>query len=70
MLRVRNRHPVVAKMAHNDGTRVMQYRSDDQKIMKTTNMQMPMDFLEIPEKRLGRMLVFQVKYMGQVSAAW
>ena len=46
--------PVVAKMAHNDGTRVMQYQSDDQKIMKTTNMQMPMDFLEIPEPTLPR----------------
>ena len=29
---------VVAKMAHTDGTRVMQYQSDDQNIMKTTNM--------------------------------
>ena len=43
--------PVVAKMAHKDGTRVMQYKSDDQ---KTTNMQMPMDFLEIPEPTLPR----------------
>ena len=34
--------PVVAKMAHTDGTRVMQYHSDAQKSMKTTNMQMPM----------------------------
>ena len=46
--------PVVAKMAHTDGTRVMQYQSDDQNIMKTTNMQMPMDFLEIPEPTLPR----------------
>ena len=45
---------VVAKMAHNDGTRVMPYQSDDQKIMKMTNMQMPMDFLEIPEPTLPR----------------
>ena len=46
--------PVVAKMAHTDGTRVMQYQSDDKKIMKTTNMQMPMDFLEIPEPTVPR----------------
>ena len=39
-------------MAHTDGTRVMQYQSNDQNIMKTTNMQMPMDFLEIPEQTL------------------
>ena len=46
--------PVVAKMAHTDGTRVMQYQSDDQNSMKTTNMQMPMDYLEIPEPALPR----------------
>ena len=45
--------PVVAKMAHTDGTRVMQYQSDDQNSMKTTNMQMPMDYLEIPELARG-----------------
>ena len=43
---------VVAKMAHTDGTRVMQYQSDNQKSMKTTNMQMPMNYLEIPEPTL------------------
>ena len=43
--------PVVAKMAHTDGTRVMQYQSDDQNSLKTTNMQMPMDYLEIPNRR-------------------
>ena len=46
--------PVVAKMAHIDGTRVMQYKSDDQNSMKTTNMQMAMDYLEIPEPTLLR----------------
>ena len=46
--------PVVAKMAHTDGTRVMQYQSDDQNSLKTTNMQLPMDYLEIPEPALPR----------------
>ena len=46
--------PVVAKMAHTDGTRVMQYQSDDQNSIKTTNMQMAMDYLEIPEPALPR----------------
>ena len=46
--------PVVAKEAHTDGTRVVQYQSDDQNSMKTTIMQMPMDFLEIPEPSLPR----------------
>ena len=46
--------PVVAKMAHTDGTRVMQYQSVAQKSMKMTNMQMPMDYLEIPEPTLPR----------------
>ena len=41
--------PVVAVMAHTDGTRVMQYQPDDQNSIKTTNMQMAMDYLEIPE---------------------
>ena len=41
-------------MAHTDGTRVMQYQSDDQNSMKTTIMQMPMDYLEIPEPALPR----------------
>ena len=49
--------PVVAKMAHTDGTRVMQYQSDAQKSMKTTNMQIPMDYLEIPEPTLPRVLL-------------
>ena len=39
-------------MAHTDGTRVMQYQSDDQNSIKTTNMQMAMDYLEIPEPAL------------------
>ena len=47
--------PVVAVMAHTDGTRVMQYQSDDQKSM--TNMQMPMDYLEIPEPTLPRVFL-------------
>ena len=46
--------PVVAKEAHTDGTRVVQCQSDDQNIMKTTIMQMPMDYLEIPEPSLPR----------------
>ena len=41
-------------MAHTDGTRVMQYQSDDQNSMRTTIMQMPMDYLEIPEPALLR----------------
>ena len=40
--------PVVAKMAHTDGTRVLQNS------IKTTNMQMAMDYLEIPEPALPR----------------
>ena len=46
--------PVVAKMAHTDGTRVLQYQSDDQNFIKTTNMQMVMYYLEIPEPALPR----------------
>ena len=46
--------PVVAKEAHTDGTRVVQCQSDDQNSMKTTIMQMPMDYLEIPEPSLPR----------------
>ena len=45
--------PVVAKEAHTDGTRVVQYQSDDQNSMKTTIMQMPMDYLEIPSLPRG-----------------
>ena len=46
--------PVVAKDDHTDGTRVVQCQSDDQNFMKTTIMQMPMDYLEIPEPSLTR----------------
>ena len=46
--------PVVAKETHTDCTRVVQYQSDDQNFMKTTMMQMPMDYLEIPEPSLPR----------------
>ena len=46
--------PVVAKVAHTDGTRVVQYQSVDQNSIKTTIMQMPMDYLEIPEPSLPR----------------
>ena len=49
--------PVVAKEAHTDGTRVVQYQSDDQNSMKTTIMQMPMDFLEIPEPLLPQVFL-------------
>ena len=45
--------PVVAETAHTDGTRVGQYKWDDQKSIKTTKMRMPMDYLEIPEPRLA-----------------
>ena len=45
---------VVAEEAATDGTTNVRDRSIDQKIMKTTNMQMPMDFLEIPEPTLPR----------------
>ena len=41
-------------MAHTDGTRVVQYQSDDQNSMKTTIMQMPTDYLEIMEPALPR----------------
>ena len=44
----------MAKEAHTDGTRVVQYQSDDQNSMKTTIMQMPMDYLEIPGPSLPR----------------
>ena len=44
----------MAKMAQTDGNRVTQYQSDDQNSMKTTIMQMPMDYLEIPEPALPR----------------
>ena len=44
--------PAEAKMAHTDGTRAMQHQSDDQNSLKMTNMQMHMDFLEIPEPTL------------------
>ena len=45
---------MVAKTAHTDRNRITQYQSDDQNSMKTTKMQMPMDFLEIPEPVLPR----------------
>ena len=44
----------MAKEAHTDGTRVVQCQSDDQNSMKTTIMQMPMDYLEIPKPSLPR----------------
>ena len=49
--------PVVAETAHTDGTRVVQYKWDDQKSIKTTKMRMPMDYLEIPEPRLPRVFL-------------
>ena len=49
--------PVGAKEAHTDGTRIVQYQSDDQNSMMTTIMQMPMDFLEIPEPSLPRVFL-------------
>ena len=44
----------MANEAHTDGTRVVQCQSDDQNSMKTTIMQMPMDYLEIPKPSLPR----------------
>ena len=49
--------PVVAEMAHTDGAGVMQYQWDDRKSMKTTEMRMPRDYLEIPELRLPRVFL-------------
>ena len=46
--------PIVAKEAHTDGTILVQCQSDDQIFMQTTIMQMPMDYLEIPEPSLPR----------------
>ena len=46
--------PVVAETVHTDGTRVLQYQSDDQKSIKMTEGQMPMDYLETLEPRLPR----------------
>ena len=45
---------VVAKEAGIDGTTNVRDRSIDRNTMKTSNMQMPMDFLEIPEPTLPR----------------
>ena len=49
--------PVVAETAHADGTRVVQYKWDDQKSIKTTKMRMPMDYLEIPQSRLPQVFL-------------
>ena len=49
--------PVVAEMAHTDGTGVMQYQWDDRKSIKTTGMRMPRNYLEIPELRLPRVFL-------------
>ena len=45
---------VVAEQAGTDGTTNVRDRSIDWNTIKTTNMQMPMDFLEIPEPNLPR----------------
>ena len=47
--------PVVAETAHTDGTGVMQYQWNDRKSVETTEMQMPRNYLEIPEPRLPRL---------------
>ena len=44
----------VAEEAETDGTTNVRDRSIDRNTMETTNMQMPMDFLEIPEPTLPR----------------
>ena len=45
---------VVAETAHTDDTRVMQYKWDDQKSIRTIKMRMPMD---LPEPRLPRVFL-------------
>ena len=45
---------VVAEEAGTDGTTNVRDWSIDRNTMETTNMQMPMDFLEIPEPTLPR----------------
>ena len=45
---------MVAEEAGTDGTTNVRDRSIDWNTIKTTNMQMPMDFLEIPEPTLQR----------------
>ena len=49
--------PVVAETAHTHGTGVMQYQWDDRKSVKTTEMRMPRNYLEIPEPRLPRVFL-------------
>ena len=49
--------PVVAETAHTDDTRVMQYQWDDQKSIKTTEVRMSRDYLEIPEPRLPQVFL-------------
>ena len=49
--------PVVAETAHTDGTGVMQYQWDERKSVKTTEMRMPRNYLEIPEPRLPRVFL-------------
>ena len=49
--------PVVAETAHTDGTGVMQYKWDDRKSVKTTEMRIPRNYLEIPEPRLPRVFL-------------
>ena len=44
----------VAEKASSDGATNKQCLIDDQKNKKTTNMKMPMDYLEIPEPSLTR----------------
>ena len=49
--------PVVAETAHTDSMGVMQYQWDDRKSIKTTEMQMPRNNLEIPEPRIPRVFL-------------
>ena len=49
--------PVVAETAHTDSTGVMQYQWDDRKSVKTTEVRMPRNYLEIPEPRLPRVFL-------------
>ena len=49
--------PVVAKMAPTDGTGVMHYEWIVRESVRTTEMLMPSNYLEIPELKLPRVFL-------------
>ena len=49
--------PVMTETAPTDDNTVMQYQWDDQKSIKTTEVRMHRDYLEIPEPRLPRVFL-------------